>query len=197
MWSWVRYIPNTLSSLRVLLVVPITASLAHHLPLTTLWLFGVAAVTDVFDGWLARRFGWQSELGGMLDPLADKLMLATVFVSLSFLGEVPVWLTAAVILRDGVIVAGAIAYRLCIGRVKARPSVVSKLNTLCQFGFILAVIGQRPFGAPHAWVVAGGALVLVTVAVSGLDYVIVYGARALREVHAASGVVRTGGSNPA
>jgi cardiolipin synthase len=173
---WLRQLPNLISSIRILLILPIALSLARHQYVDTLWLFALAAVSDAVDGFLAKRFGWQTELGGMLDPVADKLMLATVFVMLAVQGIVPPWLTLAVIVRDGIIVAGAISYRVLIGRVEARPSVISKVNTLCQIVFILAAIGGVRFAWPPDWaLVALGALVLDAVVVSGLDYVMVYG----------------------
>jgi cardiolipin synthase len=178
---WLRHLPNVISSIRILLAVPIAVSLWRHQFVVSLWLFAIAAVSDAIDGFLARRFGWQTDLGGMLDPLADKLMLATVFVILALLGDVPLWLAAAVIARDGIIVLGAASYRLVIGRVSARPSLISKLNTLCQIMFILAVIGALQFAWPARWVVlALGALVLAAVSVSGLDYVLVYGRLAMK-----------------
>src|ERR1700743_2504299 len=76
----VRHIPNIISVIRILLVVPIAFALAYGQQQTAIALFALAAVSDAADGFLARRFGWQSELGGILDPIADKLLLATVFV---------------------------------------------------------------------------------------------------------------------
>jgi cardiolipin synthase len=176
-----RHLPNLISAIRLLLAVPIALALARHQLVATLWLFGVAAASDAVDGFLAKRFGWQTELGGVLDPAADKLMLATVFVMLAVLGSVPVWLTAAVIARDCIIVAGAVAYRLWLGPVAARPSRVSKINTLCQVVFVLVVIGAEQFGWPPVWETFLGALVFVTVVVSGLDYVLVYSRLAAAE----------------
>ena len=174
-----RHLPNVISALRILLVLPIAMALAHRDLLLTLVLFALAALSDAADGFLARRFGWQSELGGILDPIADKLLLATVFVTLAYLKLVPLWLMLAVVARDVIIVAGAAAYRLFIGPVTAHPSVISKFNTLCQAAFILAVIGGAQFSAPPAWVAVWlGALVFATVVVSGMDYVLVYGRRA-------------------
>jgi cardiolipin synthase (CMP-forming) len=175
----VRHIPNVISVIRILLIVPIAMALARHQLGLTLLLFAFAAVSDAADGYLAKRFGWQSELGGVLDPIADKLLLATVFVTLSFLELVPLWLMAAAVARDLIIVLGAAAYRIFIGPVTAHPSIVSKFNTLCQAAFILAVLGQAQFSSPPAWVILWlGALVFATVAVSGIDYVWVYGRRA-------------------
>ncbi len=196
MRRWLRQLPNLISSIRIILVVPIAISLAHHRPVTTLWLFGVAAASDAVDGFLAKRFGWQSELGGLLDPIADKLMLATVFVMLTLLGTVPAWLTLAVLARDAVIVLGAASYRLLLGPVPARPSTVSKLNTLCQVAFILSVIGGQPFHWTAAWTVPLGALVFVTVSVSGLDYVLVYGRQAAAQARLRHRIPERGRSKP-
>jgi len=192
-----RHLPNVITSIRILLVVPIALALAHHRPVEVLWLLVIAAVSDGIDGFLAKRFGWQTDLGGLLDPIADKLLLATVFVMLALLGSVPVWLTAAVIARDCIIVLGAVAYRIALGPVVARPSRVSKLNTLCQVIFILVVIGTPQFSWPLAWQTFLGALVFVTVAVSGLDYVLVYSRLAAAHAGSRRRAVSGGGSRPA
>lgn len=180
MSSSLRHLPNVISAIRILLVVPIAAALAHHQLATTIVLFGVAALSDAADGFLAKRFGWQSELGAVLDPAADKLLLATVFVTLAYLKLVPLWLMAAAVARDVIIVAGALLYRILIGPLNIRPSIVSKFNTLCQAAFIMAVVGREEFSVPPAWVVTAlGAMVFATVAVSGIDYVLIYGRRSL------------------
>lgn len=185
MRRWLPLLPNFISSLRILLIVPIAMALSRHQFIATLWLFGIAAVSDGVDGFLAKRFGWQTQLGGMLDPIADKLMLATVFVMLAALDLVPRWLTAAVIARDGIIVLGAISYRVLLGPVEARPSLISKFNTVCQMLFILAVIGERQFDWPDSSIVlALGAAVLVAVVISGIDYVLVYSRQAAEQARA-------------
>jgi cardiolipin synthase len=139
----------------------------------------VAALTDALDGFLAKRFGWTSELGKVLDPLADKLLLLTVFICLSIVGIAPWWLTALVILRDLVIVFGALTYRQLFGPVRGSPTAASKLNTLCQILFCLAVVATAAYGWPGATAVTAlGALVVLTTAVSGIDYVLTYSRRA-------------------
>jgi cardiolipin synthase len=192
-----RHIPNVISAIRILLVAPIAVALAHHRLLTTIALFGIAALSDAADGFLAKRYGWQSELGAILDPAADKLLLATVFITLAYLGLVPRWLMAAAIARDLIIVVGALLYRWFLGPLSVRPSVVSKFNTLCQAAFILAVVGRAEFSLPPAWaIMLLGALVFATVMISGIDYVLIYGRRALgvKRLHAgalaASGIER-------
>jgi cardiolipin synthase (CMP-forming) len=177
-WS-ARQIPNVITVIRMLLVVPIAICLARRQLAATMALFALAALSDAADGFLARRFGWQSQLGGVLDPIADKLLLATVFVSLSFLKLVPLWLMVAAVARDAIIVLGAAAYRFFIGPLTANPSIVGKFNTLCQAAFVVVVVARAQFLVPPAWVAVWlGALVFATVVVSGIDYVLVYGRRA-------------------
>jgi cardiolipin synthase len=164
------------------LIAPIAVALLHHELRIALGLFFLGAASDLLDGFIAKRFGWQSALGGVLDPAADKLLLATSFVVLAFMHLVPLWLMATAVARDLVIVSGAIAYRLWCGPIEARPSVLSKLNTLCQALFILCVIARQQFSQPDAWaIVTLGALTFLTTAVSGIDYVLRYGRAALVE----------------
>jgi cardiolipin synthase (CMP-forming) len=192
---WLRHIPNLITALRILLVIPIALSLLHAQLLTTIALFAAAVVSDGADGFLAKRFGWQSDIGSVLDPAADKLLLATVFVVLALLHLVPAWLMATAVARDVVIVSGAIAYRIRFGPIDVRPSGVSKLNTLCQALFIMAVIARAEFVRPPEWVlVALGALTFVTIAVSGIDYVLRYGKAALEEARARRGAIDSRGS---
>jgi cardiolipin synthase len=183
--AWLRHIPNVISAIRIGLVAPVAWTLANHELTATLLLFGAAAASDGADGFLAKHFGWQSDLGAVLDPAADKLLLATVFVTLAAIGAAPLWLAAAAVGRDVVLVLGAITYRYWFGPVKVRPSAISKTNTLCQLAFVLGVISRLHFGWPPAWALTClGALVFVTVFVSGIDYVLTYGGRAAGELRA-------------
>ncbi|MCX7059021.1 MAG: CDP-alcohol phosphatidyltransferase family protein, partial [Proteobacteria bacterium] len=147
----------------------------------TLLLFGVAAISDALDGWLAKTFGWTSRLGKILDPIADKLLLVCVFLTLAWLGRVPVWLVATVVLRDLLIVSGAAAYHFLIGYLEGHPTPVSKLNTLLQLLLVLAVTAAAAWPAvPSALLVALGAATFVTTVVSGIDYVMTYARAAVR-----------------
>jgi len=176
-----RQLPNLISLARILLIAPIAVALMHDNLVMTLALFALAAVSDGADGWLAKQFGWQTELGAILDPAADKLLLTTVFVTLAFLGAIPIWLMVAAISRDLVIVLGAIAYRVYCGPLQIRPSVISKLNTVGQLLFVASVIAARRFAAPPAWVITAlGAFVLLTVVISGLDYVLRFAQRGVQ-----------------
>ena len=175
-------IPNLITALRLMLIGPIALALAERDLRLCLLLFLVAAVSDAVDGFIARRNGWQTPLGAILDPLADKLLVAVIFVTLTSMQRIPLWLTAATLARDLVIVGGGLAYRLWIGPVAMRPTAISKLNTLCQLGFLATVIARLQFARLPLWPdLLLGALVFSTVVVSGLDYVLTYARRALEE----------------
>lgn len=174
-----RHIPNALSVLRMLLVAPVAWLLSRGDYQSTLWLFGFAAATDGLDGFLAKRCGWTSELGKTLDPLADKILLVGVFITLAAMGVVPVWLAAAAVGRDVTITVGAITYKALHGDPQGRPTAISKVNTLCQILYLLLVVGSHAANAsPHVAVTVMGALVFVTTMVSGIDYVLTYSRKA-------------------
>jgi cardiolipin synthase len=175
-----RHIPNALCVLRMLLVAPVAFLLVKGEYRLTLWVFAIAAFTDGLDGFLAKRFGWMSELGRILDPLADKILLVGVFITLTALGDVPVWLGATAVARDVIITAGAITYNALYGYPHGRPTFVSKLNTLCQIFYLLLVVAERAGDqSPGMVSLVLGALVFVTTVVSGLDYVITYSRKAV------------------
>jgi cardiolipin synthase len=179
MLSSLRFIPNALCILRMLLVVPVSWLLVQHDFVLTMWIFAVAAVTDGLDGFLAKRCGWTSELGKILDPLADKILLVGVFLTLAALDLVPMWLASVAIGRDVVITAGAILYNWLYGDPHGQPTWVSKLNTLCQIVFLLLVVGAHAAGhVPQHVLTALGALVFVTTMISGIDYVLTYSRKA-------------------
>ena len=168
----VATVPNLICLLRIALTVPIVMLLAEGRYGQTLVLFAIAAVSDMLDGFLAKTFGWTCELGKILDPLADKLLLVSVFITLAVIGLVPVWLAAVAVLRDVVIGFGAGVYKLLFGPVEGVPTVPSKINTLVQLAFVIAVVWQAAFRDLPDWLILGlGACVLVTTVVSGVDYV--------------------------
>jgi cardiolipin synthase len=174
-----RHLPNLLCALRIVLVYPVASWILQGRYPAVMALFGVAAFTDALDGFLAKRFNWTSELGKHLDPLADKLLLVTVFTCLSVAGLAPWWLTGVVLLRDLVIVFGGLTYRALFGPLEGRPTLRSKLNTCCQIGFCLAVVSRAAYDwPPESAITTLGALVFVTTAVSGIEYVLIYARRA-------------------
>jgi cardiolipin synthase len=183
-----RWLPNAICVGRMILVAPVAWSLVAGRYELTLVLFAVAAVSDAADGWLAKTFGWTSELGKALDPVADKLLLVTVFTTLAALALVPLWLTAAAVVRDVVIAGGAIAYHRLFGRLDGGPSRISKANTGLQVAYLVAVIGNAAWhDVPDAVVTVLGAATFVTTVVSGIDYVLRYSRLARRGGAAAVG----------
>jgi cardiolipin synthase (CMP-forming) len=144
-----------------------------------LGLFMVAGLSDGVDGYLAKRFHWTSELGKVLDPLADKLLLLTLFVEAAWLGLVPWWLTAAVVARDVLIGLGAATFRMWIGPLRGQPTVSSKVNTAVQLLYLTAVMLNAALIFPPREVLEALAIiVLVATAFSGLNYVVIFTRRA-------------------
>ena len=173
-------VPNLICLLRIALTVPIVVLLAEGRYGQTLVLFAIAAASDILDGYLAKTFGWSSELGKVLDPLADKLLLVSVFITLAVIGLVPVWLAAIAVLRDVVIGVGACIYKWRFGPLEGRPTIPSKINTLVQLLFVIAVVWNAAFHDLPGWVIQSlGAGVLVTTLISGVDYVLTYSRKAI------------------
>jgi cardiolipin synthase len=174
-----RHIPNILTAFRFLLVPPVVVFMLKDEFMPALVLFAVAGFSDAVDGFLARRYHWTSRIGGLMDPLADKLLMVSSYLTLGWLGLIPVWLVALVILRDLVIVTGAVIYNARIEQVEATPSVVSKLNTLAQILLVLSVLFSQAVSAlPDWWIDALIYGVLVTIVWSGAGYVWTWGRRA-------------------
>jgi cardiolipin synthase len=167
-----NWLPNAISLMRIALVAPILMLILQGSFGWALALFWLAGFSDGVDGFLAKRFNWHTRLGALLDPIADKLLVAGLFITLAYTGDIPVWLAATVILRDVVIVAGATAYNFLVRPVQGEPTRVSKLNTALQLLFLLFVISRAGFGWPdEISITILGASVLITVIISGVDYV--------------------------
>jgi cardiolipin synthase len=176
-------IPNAICVLRILLIAPLVMALFDGNYDLALALIVIAGVSDAVDGFLAKTFSWQTRLGSLLDPAADKLLLVSTFLSLTVLGLVPVGVTAIVILRDVVIVSGAMTYRRLAGTLNGEPTLISKLNTLCQLLFVVSTIMQAAWQRPEqAWLTVLGALVVFTSITSGLNYVLIWSERARQSV---------------
>jgi len=131
-------IPNLITLARILLVPVIVWAIASNEMQIAFGLFLVAGLSDLVDGFLAKRFGMATELGAYLDPLADKAMLVSIYVTLGIVEAVPRWLVILVVSRDIMIVSAVILSWLVDKPVKLKPLGVSKLNTLAQV--LLAVL---------------------------------------------------------
>lgn len=176
-------IPNLISILRILLVAPVVMLLAAEHYLGALTLFFVAGASDALDGFLAKRFGWQSRFGSILDPIADKLLLISAYSMLGWQGLMPLWLVAAIFTRDLIIVVGATAFHFFIGQYTMEPTNLSKVNTLAQIVLVLLVMSAQTIPAvPPGALAAMGLLVFFTTVLSGMTYIAVWGLRAWRAV---------------
>lgn len=167
-----NWLPNAISLLRIALVVPILMLILDDRFGWALALFWLAGFSDGLDGYLAKRFNWHTRLGALLDPIADKMLVAGLFITLAYTGHLPVWLAAVVILRDVIIVAGATIYNFMVKPVQGEPTRISKINTALQMLFLLFVLSRAGFNWPdEITITILGAAILVTVAISGVDYV--------------------------
>jgi cardiolipin synthase len=175
-------LPNILTALRILLVPAITGLILQKHYGIALLFFVCAALSDCLDGFIARRFDMRTRLGALLDPLADKLMVVASVLALFRLGLLPGWLVIAIVCRDIVISAGAVAWRLKIGRIEMAPSITSKVNTFMQVTMIFLVLNHAAgvIGIT-SWFPLLFVLVFISSLVSGIQYVLVWGKRALTE----------------
>ncbi|MGE4372386.1 MAG: CDP-alcohol phosphatidyltransferase family protein [Xanthobacter sp.] len=137
-------LPNLITLFRIMLVPTIVWAIASHEVELAFWLFVTAGVSDALDGFIAKRFNMQTELGAYLDPVADKALLVSIYVALAVAELIPRWVAIAVVSRD-VMIVGAVVLALAMARpVRIRPLLVSKINTAVQIAFaafVLAVSG--------------------------------------------------------
>ncbi|HUE83330.1 MAG TPA: CDP-alcohol phosphatidyltransferase family protein [Pyrinomonadaceae bacterium] len=182
MSSRIVTVPNLLTIFRMVLIPAFVSLLFYQRFIWALAVFVIAGITDGLDGLFARRFGQQSQLGTVLDPIADKLLLVTAFIVLSMRSvfpepvpshlPVPFWVTVAVISRDVFIVVGAAAINVMTGFRGFRPSWLGKLNTTVQIIAIAAIIFAASFPYGTGYYLPTTYVIVFTLAVaSGLHYV--------------------------
>jgi len=164
-------LPNLITIARILLV-PLTVWLiisgAYGLAFLA---FVVAGISDGADGYIARRYDLRTELGSYLDPIADKALLVSVYITLGFLAVLPAWLVILVVSRDVLIVGAFILSWLMDRPLKARPSMLSKINTTGQIVLVVAVLGAIELAIPlEPWLLPSMGLVAVLTAASGALY---------------------------
>ena len=139
-------IPNIITLGRILLVPIIVSAIVSSQMEIAFAVFLVAGISDAVDGFLAKRFNMASELGALLDPLADKALLVSIYIALGVWGEIPRWIVILVVSRDIMIVAAVIVSWLFDKPVAMKPLMVSKLNTVAQVAFAALVLAALAFG---------------------------------------------------
>ncbi len=162
-------IPNIITLGRIILVPVIVWAIVSSQMEIAFAIFVIAGVSDAVDGFLAKRFNMSSELGALLDPLADKALLVSIFVSLGIWGAVPRWLVILVVSRDIMIVTAVIVSWLFDKPVAMKPLMVSKLNTVAQVAFAALVLASLGFNfqpAPYDVVLMGLVTVFTLVSIS-------------------------------
>jgi cardiolipin synthase len=171
---------NWLTVLRILLIPIFVTLLVYRHPVVALLVFGLASLTDLLDGYIARRRGDLTRLGAFLDPVADKLLLTSAFVTLTYLKVIPFWIAAVVVSRDLILTVGVLVIHVAGGTVHPSPSMLGKLSTVLQMATVLAAMLSFYFRALPAlpkllaWVTA-----VFTVA-SGFQYI----TQGLRQINA-------------
>jgi cardiolipin synthase (CMP-forming) len=175
-------LPNLLTLLRLALI-PFIAYFAWSGEYAIAFpIFLAAALTDLADGYIARRFKLVSKFGAVLDPVADKLNMFVATVMLAWQSRIPLWLAIAIIGRDVVIVGGALAYRVVRGHLDIKPTRLSKLNTAIEFAVLLLVMAAAAgWIEATAWMPPLFVVTFVAVMASGIQYVWRWGRMAFAE----------------
>lgn len=182
-----RYLPNIITIFRFLMIAPFLWALIQGHYHSALWIFVVASISDALDGYLARRFTWQSQWGAYADPLADKLLVVTTYITLALSHYLPLWFVALMVIRDTIIVLGAFTWFWLFKSIEVRPTLISKINTIFQLVLIIAIlihlsVSKLPFYFVHYLI----ALTALTTAGSFLDYVVCWSMKAIRKYSRAS-----------
>jgi cardiolipin synthase len=167
-------LPNLISLGRLLLVPLAISLILDGRYWAAFWVFVVAGISDALDGFIAKRFDRRTRLGALLDPLADKVLLVSVYVTLGIAGQIWTWLVVLVVFRDIMIVGGFLLIQAIAALPKpTHPLFVSKVNTGVQVVMVGYVLARRGLGAEPGLVdVALGMAVAVTTVVSGLTYLL-------------------------
>jgi len=175
-------LPNLITLAR-LLAVPLTVWLILQDRYgTAFWVFAAAGVSDALDGFIAKQFSARTVIGGFLDPLADKALLVSVYVTLGYRGEIETWLVILIVFRDILIIGGAILIQTITQALTMQPLFISKLNTLLQIALATLLLAKLGLGIDDDFgisrfltFVVGGSTLL-----SGAGYVIIWGWRVFR-----------------
>jgi cardiolipin synthase (CMP-forming) len=157
-------IPNLITLARILMVPVVVWAIASNTMWIAFVLFLVAGISDGVDGFIAKRFNMTTELGAYLDPLADKALIVSIYLTLGINGDIPRWLVILVVSRDILIVGGIMLSWLMDNPLQIKPLWVSKLNTVAQIAFACVVLGSLGFNiqVPTLKLVLMGAVVVLT-----------------------------------
>lgn len=174
----ISQIPNFLTLLRIGATPVLVLLLNDREYDLALLLFVLAGLSDGLDGYIAKRFGFVTRLGAILDPLADKMLIISTYIMLTVLGDIPFWLMVTVGFRDVLIVGGYLVLVSLDGDVDMHPSIVSKINTVVQLTLVIVVLAHKAeFWSLPLLINVSIVAVLATTVLSGAHYVWVWGIR--------------------
>jgi cardiolipin synthase (CMP-forming) len=166
-------LPNLITLSR-LLSVPLMIWLVLSGTLTVaFWVFVAAGASDAVDGFIAKRFDLRSRLGGLLDPLADKALLVSMFITLGIAGHLPNWVVILVVFRDALIIGGFLLVTTLAQPIQSEPLVISKVNTVLQITLVAVVLGRLGLGITDLGLgTVLSYVVAATTVISGAGYLV-------------------------
>ena len=174
--NWYRHIPNAITFARIFAMIPLVWFMLEKNYEVALYIAMAAGFSDLLDGFLAKRYGWEGWLGGILDPLADKFMMLCCFLVFAVQNIIPNWLLIIVLARDVIIVTGTTFYHFTIDKMqKAQPSFLSKTNTALQILLIVVMLAHYSVYQFNENIL-NGLIYLVTIFTvsSGIHYVYLF-----------------------
>lgn len=175
-------LPNVITLLRLAAVPVVAWLILRENWVAACWLFLAAAVSDGIDGFLARWLNQMTPLGAALDTVADKALGVVTLVMLTYEGAVPLWVALAILLRDAVIVLGALSYRGLAGHLEIHPTWLGKTHVFAEFSLLVVVLaGLAGLFDVTAWLQPLFVAVFAIAAASGVQYVWIWSAKARRE----------------
>jgi cardiolipin synthase (CMP-forming) len=138
-------VPNFLTLARLCVVPIVVVMITSHAWISAFSLFVIAGITDAVDGFVARQFNQRTELGAYLDPLADKALLVSIYVTLAVVNVIPIWLAVVVVARDIMIVGAIMLSWVLDNPMTIEPLKISKANTFVQIAFAAIMLGTLAF----------------------------------------------------
>lgn len=173
-------LPNLITMARLLAVPLMVYLLLEESYVFAFWLFLAAGISDAVDGLLAKQLKLETVLGSYLDPLADKTLLVSVYVTLGWVGDIENWLVILIVSRDLMIVGGALLFQTLTQSLKMEPLWISKVNTACQIGLAVLILAKDGYEIDLAWATdLLTYVVAATTILSGGAYIYKWGKRAL------------------
>lgn len=165
-------LPNLITVFRILLIPVLVIFLLYGHHLWALVVFALAALSDSLDGLIARLWNQQTTLGTYLDPMADKLLLVAGFVTLAFLGVIPLWGTIILVSRDLILLLGTVIIYMVQGRIEITPTWMGKSTTAFQLIFVIAVLFLLAFRKDDAVLDPIFVIMIVLTVISGIHYIL-------------------------